>query len=60
VVRVERVADSGGYAVPRYAFVVERRPLGEWAARKGGEGLEAYRAANNRTSLDGLPGAAAA
>ena len=30
--------------------------LGLWAQRKGAEGLAAYRAENNRLSLDGLPG----
>ncbi len=54
-VAVERVADSCGYAVPEYAFVRDRRQLVDWAARKGPDGLRAYRAQNNGTSIDGLP-----
>ena len=51
-----RIADSCGYAVPRYAYQGERSQLGEWAASKGEAGVRAYRAENNARSLDGLPG----
>ena len=59
-VRVERIADSCGYAVPLMRFEGERDQLALWAERKGPEGLSAYRAAHNETSIDGLPGLASA
>lgn len=55
VVEVTRVADSCGYAVPRYEFVAERDVLDKWCERKGSAGLADYRADNNKKSLDGLP-----
>jgi hypothetical protein len=57
-VRVTRVADSCGYAVPRYRFEGERDQLGAWAERKGADGVEAYKQENNATSIDGLAGLA--
>lgn len=54
-VRVGRVSDSCGYGVPLYEFRGERSQLHDWAARKGDDGLAAYRRENNATSLDGLP-----
>jgi hypothetical protein len=58
VIRVEcrRISDSCGYGVPRMAYQGERDQLGEWARRKGPEGLRAYRAEKNARSLEGLPG----
>jgi hypothetical protein len=56
VVAVDRIADSCGYGVPRYAYEGERSQLVDWAERKGPAGLHAYRAANNVASIDGLPG----
>jgi len=56
VVDVERVSDSCGYGVPQYEYVGDRRQLGEWARRKGPEGVARYRAEKNHTSIDGLPG----
>ena len=56
VVRLERIADSCGYAVPRYRYAGERDQLIAWAERKGEEGLETYRAERNARSIDGLPG----
>jgi hypothetical protein len=58
VIRVglERVADSCGYGVPRYRYAGERDQLTEWAARKGPDGVAAYRVKNNRQSIDGLDG----
>jgi hypothetical protein len=53
---VARIADSCGYAVPLYHFEGDRDQLAQWAARRGPDGLRAYRADNNATSLDGLPG----
>ncbi len=54
-VAVERVAESCGYAVPEYTFVRERRQLGQWAERKGPDGVRTYRAEKNRASIDGVP-----
>lgn len=54
-VRCERIADSCGYAVPRYTYEGQRDQLMRWAESKGPEGLEAYRAERNASSLDGLP-----
>ncbi len=52
---VERIATSCGYAVPRMDLVAPRTTLTEWADRKGDDGLVAYRAEKNATSIDGLP-----
>jgi hypothetical protein len=54
-VRVERVADSCGYGVPRLRYEGERSQLLDWAERKGPEATARYRAEHNATSLDGLP-----
>ncbi len=60
VIRVDvaRIADTCGYGVPVYHYESERDQLGAWAARKGADGLRAYRVENNARSLDGLPGLA--
>ena len=55
-VRLTRVGDSCGYAVPRYKYVGERAALVRWAEKKGPPGLAEYRRQNNAQSLDGLPG----
>jgi hypothetical protein len=57
IIRAElsRIADSCGYGVPLYQYKSERSQLGEWAERKGPEGLRAYQLERNRESLDGLP-----
>jgi hypothetical protein len=56
-VRLERIADSCGYAVPQLAFERDRDQLPRWVQSKGGEaGVAAYRAETNRESIDGLPG----
>ena len=57
VVRAElsRIADSCGYGVPLYRYESDRSQIGEWAERKGAEGLRAYQLERNRRSLDGLP-----
>lgn len=55
-IRLERVTDSCGYAVPTYRYAGERDQLVQWAERKGVEGLSSYRRANNARSIDGLPG----
>jgi hypothetical protein len=56
VVDVDRVADSCGYAVPRYEYRGQRDRLIEWAERRGGDGIAAYWQEKNMTSIDGLPG----
>ncbi|MHB1584146.1 MAG: pyridoxamine 5'-phosphate oxidase family protein [Acidimicrobiales bacterium] len=57
-VDVDRVSDSCGYGVPLMDFVGHRDNLDHWAAQRGDDGLEAYRAEKNARSLDGLPGLA--
>jgi hypothetical protein len=53
---VARVSTSCGYAVPLMDLVSDRDRLIAWAEAKGHDGLVAYRASKNATSLDGLPG----
>jgi hypothetical protein len=55
-IRLERIADSCGYGVPRYRYEGERSQLLDWADRKGPEGLVEYRVERNAESIDGLPG----
>ena len=55
-VDVTRIADSCGFAVPVMDYRRERSELDDWAAKKGPERLEEYRAKKNGVSLDGLPG----
>ena len=55
LVRADRISDSCGYAVPRYAYEGDRSKLVEWAEHRGPDGLVAYRAEKNATSIDGLP-----
>jgi len=56
VLEVERIADSCGYAVPRFEFVADRPQLIDWCEKKGDDGLREYKLQKNATSLDGLPG----
>ena len=56
VMDIERIADSCGYAVPRFAFQDQRTQLTEFAQRKGEEALARYRREQNSESIDGLPG----
>jgi hypothetical protein len=55
-VRVTRVADSCGFAVPLYEFVAPRDVLDKYSEKLGPAGLAEYRAKKNRLSIDGLPG----
>jgi hypothetical protein len=55
-VRLSRIGDSCGYAVPQFEFVRDRDTLVRWAENKGAEGLVEYRRQKNARSLDGLPG----
>ncbi len=56
IVDVDRIADSCGYAVPRYEYKGERTQLVDWVEHKGPEAVAAYRAQKNRTSIDGVIG----
>jgi hypothetical protein len=56
VVHIERVSDSCGYTVPLYDYAGERGLLLPHMARKGADGISAYKAEKNATSIDGLPG----
>jgi hypothetical protein len=55
-VAVDRVTTSCGYAVPLMDLVGDRDRLLDWARAKGDDGLVAYRASKNSSSLDGRPG----
>ena len=52
---IDLVQSSCGYAVPFMDFREERTVLRTWAEGKGDEGLRAYWADRNATSLDGVP-----
>ena len=54
-VSVSRISTSCGFAAPLMDFRRDRDTLDKWAAVKGHEGLEEYRAAKNARSIDGLP-----
>ena len=56
VVDVTRVSDSCGFAVPTMTYDAERTILDQGNAKRGSDGLAAYRAETNATSIDGLPG----
>lgn len=60
IIRVtcERISDSCGFGVPRMNYVGPREQLTKWAVQKGEEGIRDYQLANNRFSIDGLPGLA--
>jgi Pyridoxamine 5'-phosphate oxidase len=58
VMKIQRISDSCGMAVPLLKFEKDRHQLLAWAKHKGPEGLKQYRAEKNATSLDGLPGLA--
>ncbi len=53
---VTRIADSCGFAVPRYEYRGERDQLPRWCERKGETGLRDYQREKNARSIDGLPG----
>ncbi len=58
VVEVERIADSCGFVVPRMEYAGDRDQLIRWSERRreqhGEAWKDAYLAANNATSIDGL------
>lgn len=55
IAELDTVQTSCGYGVPLYEFKEDRTQLAAWAEHKGDEGLRAYRAEKNTTSIDGLP-----
>jgi predicted pyridoxine 5'-phosphate oxidase superfamily flavin-nucleotide-binding protein len=52
---VELTQTSCGYAVPEYEYKGEREVLTEYWDKRGAEGVKAYWAEENLTSIDGLP-----
>lgn len=54
-IAVNRVSDSCGFSIPYFDFKGERDTLDRWAATKGPEQLDVYRATKNQKSIDGLP-----
>ncbi|MBB2909140.1 putative pyridoxine 5'-phosphate oxidase superfamily flavin-nucleotide-binding protein [Streptosporangium becharense] len=59
VVDCDRISDSCGFSVPFMSYEQDRTLLDEWAERKDVQQRRAYRAKNNRESIDGLPGLSA-
>ncbi|HZY35684.1 MAG TPA: pyridoxamine 5'-phosphate oxidase family protein [Mucilaginibacter sp.] len=59
VADIDMVQTSCGFGVPYYEYVGERDQVFKWAANKGMDGLETYKAEKNLVSLDGLPTALA-
>ncbi|MGI8607929.1 MAG: pyridoxamine 5'-phosphate oxidase family protein [Candidatus Dormibacteria bacterium] len=55
-VTVERISDSCGYGVPLMSLDRERTQMDDWAAHKGPDGIEEYKASRNAVSIDGLAG----
>jgi hypothetical protein len=55
-VRLTRIGDSCGYALPRFEYKGERDALLNWCQSKGPDGLAQYRRQKNAHSLDGLAG----
>ncbi len=54
-IAVTRVSDSCGFSVPFFDYKEPRDVLDRWAATQSPEKLDAYRAAKNQRSIDGLP-----
>ncbi|CAN5393917.1 pyridoxamine 5'-phosphate oxidase family protein [soil metagenome] len=59
-IEIERISDSCGFVVPKMELVEERDQLPKWAKHQhdqfGDEWKTEYLEANNRRSIDGLPG----
>jgi hypothetical protein len=53
---IERIADSCGWGVPRYAYEGERDTYRKFAEKAGDEGIRKGQLASNMKSLDGLIG----
>lgn len=56
LVDVTRPSESCGYGVPTMAYEADREILDLSNAKRGEDGLVAYRADKNAASIDGLPG----
>lgn len=54
-VRVSRISDSCGYAVPKMSLEGNRDAMDRWVQTKGVANLPAYRREKNGRSIDGLP-----
>lgn len=54
-VRITRISDSCGYAVPLMEYQKDRDTLEQWAEALGPAQLDEYRKDNNQASIDGLP-----
>jgi len=54
-VQIEQVQTSCGYAVPELSYERDRDVLTRWAQQRGEDGIHAYWAAKNQSSIDGLP-----
>jgi hypothetical protein len=52
---VDLVQTSCGMGVPLFDFRGEREQLGQWAEKKGPEGIEQYWRDKNQVSIDGKP-----
>lgn len=55
-IKVERISDSCGYAVPLMKYEGDRDTLVRWSEKKGPEGIRAYQQAKNSQSIQGLEG----
>ena len=58
-VHADRIADSCGFAVPRYEFQGDRDQLIKFAENMGPEKIRKGQLKHNKESIDGLPGIAA-
>lgn len=54
-VTIDMTQTSCGYAVPFMDFAADRDTLAKWAEDRGEDGVRAYWAENNQTTLDGAP-----
>ncbi len=55
VVDIELVQTSCGYAVPLMDFQEDRQVLGQWADKRGRDGVRKYWSEKNTQSIDGFP-----
>ncbi|WP_283139071.1 pyridoxamine 5'-phosphate oxidase family protein [Rhizohabitans arisaemae] len=60
VVDVHLITDSCGFSVPLMTYESDRDLLDRWSERKETQEKRAYRAKNNRESIDGIPALSAA
>lgn len=55
IAEIESIQSSCGFGVPFFDYTGERSTLLDYAEKKGPDGMAAYRAENNRRSIDDLP-----